>query len=162
MQSVKKILPYLLIAVVFLVGGYLIGQNSTKNQEASIYATGLSSLKSTQVGTVSTGGGAAYLISRVGNTCWLFNGHGDLLMTLDPFLCGLAVKPISTPSTKIDTTKTTQVGTINVSTGGGAAYLISRVGNTCWLFNGHGDLLMTLDPFLCGLSVKPATTEIAK
>ncbi len=39
MESVKKIIPFILIAVVFAVGGYFIGKGSLSNQSASLYRT---------------------------------------------------------------------------------------------------------------------------
>ncbi len=37
MESAKKILPYILIAIVFAVGGYFIGKGSMSNQQAALY-----------------------------------------------------------------------------------------------------------------------------
>ena len=37
MESAKKILPYVLIAIVFAVGGYFIGKGSMSNQEAAFF-----------------------------------------------------------------------------------------------------------------------------
>ena len=37
MESAKKILPYILIAIVFAVGGYFVGKGVADNQAASFY-----------------------------------------------------------------------------------------------------------------------------
>ncbi len=37
MESLKKILPYILIAIIFAIGGYFIGKGSLNNQCAALY-----------------------------------------------------------------------------------------------------------------------------
>ena len=40
MESFKKVLPYLLVAIVFAVGGYFIGAGALSNQGAALYKSG--------------------------------------------------------------------------------------------------------------------------
>lgn len=49
MESAKKILPYILIAIVFAVGGYFIGKGSMSNQQAALYQAAMTR---TQIGGV--------------------------------------------------------------------------------------------------------------
>ncbi len=38
MESAKKILPFLLVAIVFAVGGYFVGSSKLDNQGASVFS----------------------------------------------------------------------------------------------------------------------------
>jgi hypothetical protein len=50
MESVKKVLPYLLIAIVFAVGGYFIGNSKLDDQGAALYRSA-SVIQSENLGT---------------------------------------------------------------------------------------------------------------
>jgi hypothetical protein len=56
MESFKKILPYILIAIIFAGGGYFIGKGSIANQEASIFEAKALSNAYTYVCTSGSGG----------------------------------------------------------------------------------------------------------
>ena len=55
MESAKKILPYLLIAIVFAVGGYFIGKGAMSNQQAALYNAAMTRAQVGGVKTESTG-----------------------------------------------------------------------------------------------------------
>ena len=60
MESFKKFLPLLIIAIVFAVGGYFVGHSSLNNQGASFYkavSTTTSITKPTGLGTTGPTGG---------------------------------------------------------------------------------------------------------
>lgn len=86
MESVKKLLPYLLVAIVFAVGGYFVGHGKLNDQGASLYATQTRSAiaKPTGLGTTGpTGGdnGPANLIA--------FGGSGTAPAWMPALLCDL-------------------------------------------------------------------------
>jgi hypothetical protein len=59
MESVKKILPYIIVAIIFAVGGFFIGQGKLDDQGASLYAvkTKASIAKPAGLGTTGPTGG---------------------------------------------------------------------------------------------------------
>ncbi len=88
MESIKKILPYLLIAIIFAVGGYFIGKGSANNQGASFYTatttTSSSIAKPKDLGTTGPTGGDSGPADLVA-----FGGSGTAPAWMPALLCDL-------------------------------------------------------------------------
>lgn len=143
MESVKKILPYLLIAVVFAIVGYFIGHSSLENQAASLYK--INSRASTKDQNISskgpTGGDTAGILVWENGKCNIYRGFdwiGTAVGFLEKDCHNLKEVPKDMINIVLKTPSTTSVQNVKKETGSGVSNIL------VWS-DGLGCIYLTLD-----------------